>query len=76
MRRQKFRTILLVFGVILTSVLTTAGLLVVYNIQEDRERVLLVCEQVAELREDILMYITSNQVPDPNSDEFRPVKCP
>jgi hypothetical protein len=73
---NRWRLTLLVIGVVLTAALTTIGLLIIYNVQEDRERVSLVCDQVAELRQDILVYLDSNKVPNPNINEFRPVSCP
>lgn len=67
---------LLIIGVVLASVLATAGLLVVYNAQQDRQRALLVCEQVSELREDVVTYLKSRNFPAQDFDEFRPVRCP
>ncbi len=76
MSAGRARRLLAMFGVALTAALTTAGLLVVYNIQEDRQRVTVVCAQVAELRADLLEFLDARGVADTESVDFRPITCP
>lgn len=70
------RRLLATFGVALTAALTTAGLLVVYNAQQDRQRAVEICEQVSELRTDIVMFLEARDLKVSDVDAFRPVSCP
>ncbi len=72
----RWNWILIIFGVILTTILTSAGMLIGYNIQNEKARLVVVCGQIGELKDDVVNYLEFQNAPDPEIDEFRPVRCP